>query len=103
MSVDSCHSLWLAALPVSVDRVFTGPHPSECALGCYSAKGGKPGATHFGVGGSHTVVRQPRARARLHLELWPFSTRLSSGGAWGVLGVKKSEVVVTAWRSVGGL
>lgn len=97
---------------MSVDRVFTGPHTSECALGCadrlpvggYSAKGRKPRATCFGVGESHTVgVRQPRARGTA-----PYGTPACQHqielrrGVEGV-GMKKGEVVVTTWRSVGGL
>lgn len=97
---------------MSVDRVFTGPHPSECALGCadrlllgcYSAKGRKPGAIRFGVGESHTVgVRQPRARRTA-----PYGTPACQHqielrrGVEGV-GMKKGEVVVTTWRSVRGL
>lgn len=97
---------------VSVDRVFTGPHPSECALGCadrllvgcYSAKGRKPGAAHFGVGGSHTVgVRQPRARGTAPSGTLACQHQIELRRGMGGVGVEKSEVVVTTWSSVGGL
>ena len=97
---------------MSVDRVFTGLHPSECALGCadrllvgcYSAKGRKPGAAHFGVGGSHTVgVRQPRARGTAPSGTLACQHQIELRRGMGGVGVEKSEVVVTTWSSVGGL